>query len=191
VLDYGGGDGLRYAHEVRAVAKDYTIADVSPAIVAMRSKAGDRAIRIDQLSESKLSVDVLLVLEVLEHLLDPLEALAMGVSKVAPGGQVVLSVPNPFNAWNRLRMMGGRLPASGVGGTGVRGQTWAAPHIRFFDWDSLVSLAQKAGVEATGGLIDGLSAWKFSRRFSGELRELRATKHHLLADTLVLIGTRP
>src|ERR671939_229752 len=65
--------------------------------------------------------DVLLVLEVLQHIVDPEGVLVKLAEHVAPEGKVLISVPNAFSAVNRLRMLGGRLPASGVGARGVRG----------------------------------------------------------------------
>ena len=190
VLDYGGGDGLRYAQVIKHVAASYVLADVSPVIVAKRQAAGDRAIQVDSLPGEDFTVDTLVMLEVLEHVLDPLGVFCVAVSKVRPGGRIMLSVPNAFNAWNRIRMVGGRLPASGVGGSGVRGRTWIAPHIRFFDWSSLVSLAREAGVRVDIGYADGLNLGKLSGCVDDRLRKLRSGKHHLPAETLVLVGNR-
>lgn len=159
VLDYGGGDGRRYGRILREEAASYTVVDISPAVLARRRAMGDEAISSDELLSQNRIFDVLLLLEVLQHVIDPEEVLSQLAEHVVPEGKVLISVPNAFNAVNRLRMLGGRLPASGVGGKGVRGQTYAAPHIRFFDLASLKTLVSQAGFALDALFTDQLDLW--------------------------------
>ena len=164
VLDFGGGDGRRYGAVIRSAAKSVTVADVSREVLRDRSLAGDAVVHIDELPHLAEEFDVVLFLEVLEHLLDPLASLRLGASKLRSGGEVVISVPNAFSWHNRLRMLAGRLPASGAGGReGVRGRTYVAPHIRFFDLDSLLHLVEAANLEVLSVQTDARSEWKFAR----------------------------
>lgn len=189
VLDFGGGDGLRYGRLLRDVAGRYVVSDVSKAVLHLRRSQGDEAIHVSDLEQSPMRFDVIVALEVLEHLLDPEEALAVLVNKLAPGGTLLMSVPNAFSLVNRLRMLRGRLPASGVGGSGVRGHTYRAPHIRFFDLASLLSLIKGSGLQIDELFGAGIDAWKLTRfvhfgmyRYNGRL----GTPFRLLSSGFVV-----
>jgi 2-polyprenyl-3-methyl-5-hydroxy-6-metoxy-1,4-benzoquinol methylase len=192
VLDFGGGNGERYGSVIRSAARSVTVADVSPAVLELRERAGDRTVHVDDLPGAAAEFDVVLFLEVLEHLLDPLAGVRLGASKLRPGGQVVISVPNAFSWPNRLRMLAGRLPASGVGGAGVRGRTYIAPHIRFFDVPSLLHLVQEAGLEVTSVQTDARAGLRFATpRQATAMRPVgRGLLSSLTAETLVVTATR-
>ena len=159
VLDYGGGDGRRYGQILREGAASYTVVDISPAVLAQRRAMGDEAISFDELRSRDRVFEVLLILEVLQHVLDPEDILSQLAEHMAPAGKALISVPNAFSAFNRLRMLGGRLPASGVGAKGVRNQTYVAPHIRFFDATSLKTLVSRAGLALDALFTDQLDLW--------------------------------
>lgn len=171
VLDYGGGDGRRYGTVVRAAARRYVVADVSSVVVDARRREGDEAVHVDTLENIEDRFDTLVMLEVLEHLLEPLRALSSASRLLRAGGTAVVSVPNAFSWWNRARMLGGRLPASGVGPPGVRGHTFDAPHIRFFDLSSFRRLLSTAGLNVEKVWTDRLdlgpmSPWAPTGRWS-------------------------
>lgn len=189
VLDFGGGDGQRYGGLIREHARSVTVADASPMILARRAALGDATLDVSRLDDDPETFDVLVALEVLEHLVDPLGALRSVVAKLRPGGRAVISVPNAFSLVNRLRMLTGRLPSSGVG-TSLRGQTYVAPHIRFFDLASLVALAEAAGLSVERVMAHDLDLWKVSGlvRRTG-FRPLRQRgRSPLLAGTFVLVA---
>jgi SAM-dependent methyltransferase len=189
VLDYGGGDGERYGDLVYRTSERYAVTDVSPEVLARRTLKGHEVIQLQDLGGFRGQFDVGLMLEVAEHLVDPVAALSQLVAAVRPGGRVILSVPNAFSVTNRIRMLARRLPASGAGGEGLRGRTYAAPHIRFFDRRSVTLLARDAGlvVERIGG--DG---WDLGPhpKLRPSSRSLTAP-HSLLTNTLVLLGSVP
>lgn len=184
VLDYGGGDGQRYGAVVRAVAERYVVADVSPAVLDARRHRGDEAIHVDKLRELDDRFDTLVMLEVLEHLLDPLCALSVASGLLRPGGTAVVSVPNAFSWWNRARMLGGRLPASGVGPPGVAGHTYDAPHIRFFDLASFRHLLDAAGLRVQEIWTDQLDLGPASRFAPSSCRTV-TRRSALVASTLI------
>lgn len=191
VLDFGGGNGERYGQVLRDNAKSSTVADVSTAVLSHRADAGDDVLHVSDLAAHQGQYDVVLYLEVLEHLLDPVEALKLGTSTLRPDGFVLVSVPNAFSWWNRLRMLVGRLPASGVGPPGVRGRTYLAPHIRFFDLRSLTGAMEAAGLEVEGAWTDSVETWRFERYAKPRLRRLSLQRESpLLARTLIAKGVR-
>jgi 2-polyprenyl-3-methyl-5-hydroxy-6-metoxy-1,4-benzoquinol methylase len=174
VLDFGGGDGLRYGDILRAAAGSYTVSDISTSILELRSSRGDATVHASVLEGQCQTYDLIVALEVLEHLLDPEATLTLLARNLAPTGVLLLSVPNAFSLVNRLRMLRGRLPASGVGGNGVREQTYRAPHIRFFDLASLFTLVKRAGLGVNEVFGDGIDAWRFSARLPYRLVRYRA-----------------
>ena len=157
VLDYGGGDGQRYGRLVRSAAQSYTVADISSKVLDLRAKeAGTKVMHIEELEGCGIQFDVVLLLEVLEHLLDPVSALRVVRRVLRPGGSAIVSVPNAFSVWNRVRMVAGRMPASGVGAPGVVGHTYDAPHVKFFDLASLRHLIELVGLRCDQVHTEGL-----------------------------------
>jgi 2-polyprenyl-3-methyl-5-hydroxy-6-metoxy-1,4-benzoquinol methylase/septal ring factor EnvC (AmiA/AmiB activator) len=85
--------------------------------------------------------DVVLFLDVLEHLRNPQAVLAGAEAVLAPGGCVLLSVPNVTHGALRLELLNGKFQyrASGLLDRG---------HLRFFDADGLDALIRQAGFRA-------------------------------------------
>lgn len=81
--------------------------------------------------------EVIVALEVLEHVLDPFQVLKTLCSRLAPGGQVVVSLPNELHIAARLQMLVGRLPFGGHDD----------PHLRHFDRRQQRRLLKAAGYE--------------------------------------------
>lgn len=192
VLDFGGGDGMRYGDVLRSVAASVAAADVSPAILARRESAGDTPVPLDAIGELTDEFDLVLLLEVLEHVLDPADALSMATGPLRTGGNVLVSVPNAFSLWNRVRMLSGRLPASGVGPPGVSGRTYTAPHIRFFDLHSLLNVMKSVGLVPLNAWSDALDVWKLSRFVPERLWSISLDRRSpLLPGTLIVLAHKP
>jgi 2-polyprenyl-3-methyl-5-hydroxy-6-metoxy-1,4-benzoquinol methylase/septal ring factor EnvC (AmiA/AmiB activator) len=87
------------------------------------------------------SFDAVLFLDVLEHLRNPQAVLAGAEAVLAPGGSVLLSVPNVTHGALRLELLGGkfRYRASGLLDRG---------HLRFFDAEGLDALIRQSGFRA-------------------------------------------
>ncbi|KQR16697.1 hypothetical protein ASF78_04895 [Cellulomonas sp. Leaf334] len=83
--------------------------------------------------------DVLVFGDVLEHLLDPVSVLRSAVPLLAPGGSVVISIPNVAHGSLRLALLQGRWRYTD---TGLLDRT----HIRFFTRRSLLELLASAGL---------------------------------------------
>ena len=86
--------------------------------------------------------DVVVFGDVLEHLRDPLPVLKQARSLLAPGGYVVISIPNVAHGSVRLSLLKGRFD---YGPLGLLDET----HIRFFTRDNLRALLRDAGFAAT------------------------------------------
>lgn len=85
-------------------------------------------------------IDIVVALEVLEHVLDPLRLLRRLRALVRPGGAIVLSLPNELPWPARLSVLFGRLPFGGHDD----------PHIRHFDRAGARRLFAAAGLEPLG-----------------------------------------
>lgn len=86
--------------------------------------------------------DVVVFGDVLEHLRDPLPVLRQARTLLAPGGYVVISIPNVAHGAVRLQLLQGRFDYRP---TGLLDST----HIRFFTRDNLEVLLHDAGFAAT------------------------------------------
>lgn len=85
--------------------------------------------------------DVVVIGDVLEHLVDPLPILRQVRPLLAPGGYVVISIPNIAHASVRLALLAGRFDYTP---TGLLDTT----HLRFFTRDSVSTLLHDAGLAA-------------------------------------------
>lgn len=85
--------------------------------------------------------DVLVLGDVLEHLTQPVAVLRSALRLLAPGGSVVISVPNVTHGSVRLALLQGRWRYTD---TGLLDRT----HIRFFTRQSLHTLLAEAGLVA-------------------------------------------
>ena len=85
--------------------------------------------------------DVVLCLDVLEHLRNPSATLGKVTTVLAPAGSVVISIPNVTHGALRLELLRGRFRyrSSGLLDRG---------HLRFFDADGLGELIREAGLHA-------------------------------------------
>jgi 2-polyprenyl-3-methyl-5-hydroxy-6-metoxy-1,4-benzoquinol methylase len=84
-------------------------------------------------------VDAILFLDVLEHLRDPVAAIRRVLPFLAPGGNIILSVPHVAHAAVRLQLLAGAFPRTSKG-------LLDRKHLHFFDRSSLHELLRHAGV---------------------------------------------
>ena len=88
-----------------------------------------------------LSFDVVLCLDVLEHLRQPASALAHLTTLLAPGGRILISVPNVTHGALRLELLKGKF---GYRNSGLLDRG----HLRFFDADAVDAMIGLAGLRA-------------------------------------------
>lgn len=84
--------------------------------------------------------DVVLALDVLEHLRSPAEVLRRSATLLKPEGFVCVSIPNIAHYSVREQLLHGRFEYTD---DGLLDRT----HLRFFDWPAIVDLFREAGVE--------------------------------------------
>jgi 2-polyprenyl-3-methyl-5-hydroxy-6-metoxy-1,4-benzoquinol methylase len=145
VLDVGTADGHPVAEAL--VARGCTVWGVElDEVAAERARqfcqklvVGDVE-KLDLAAEfAGLEFDVILCLDVLEHLVDPGAVLRKLTPLLAPGGVVVASIPNVTHAAVRLQLLRGEFTYTD---TGLLDRT----HIRFFDRAEIGSLFDGAGM---------------------------------------------
>ena len=141
VLDVGCGDGGHYGRLLAAMASEYHGLDVSEIAVEAAKRSGILAQQHDLQSPFPYtddSFDLVLCIEVLEHVFEPARALLEMGRVLRPGGHILLSVPNVAHISNRIRMLLGGFSPGGTPETSAK-RPWADPHIRFFTARSLAT----------------------------------------------------
>lgn len=148
VLDVGCGAGVtsRWLKQIRPGATTVGVEiDVAAAAVAATSLdtvlVTDLDRGLEALADYAGRVDLLLLLDVLEHLRDPWERLAQFRSLLTPRGVVIASIPNVRN----LKVLGplvmrGRFEYQS---SGILDRT----HVRFFTRSTILDLFSGAGYE--------------------------------------------
>lgn len=164
-LDLGCGTGNSYAAELRRRGVSYVGVDISPQAVETARGQGINAQVITDAAELPFaddSFDLVICVEVFEHLFAPHHAAREIRRVLRPGGRLVASTPNV--AYWRLRanmLVGVWNP---VGDELAVEQPWRDPHIRFFTPRTLKRMLQMAGFSAVstgahnGRLLDHLTS---------------------------------
>jgi methionine biosynthesis protein MetW len=156
-LDVGCGDGARYGARVRASGVEIHGVDISEvAVAAARARGIDARIASlsDPLPYPKATFDVVICLEVLEHLVTP-EIVVRQIARVLkPGGFALMSVPNSAFWTTRVELMfTGHFNPRGSPVT-QRASPWRDPHLRFFNFASIGAMLAEGGLQVvrSGGL---------------------------------------
>ncbi|MBO9312765.1 MAG: class I SAM-dependent methyltransferase [Roseiflexus sp.] len=143
VLDYGCGDCSKCGSLVHSLGAHYVGVDISLSAIQTcvkwdRILCGDENTPLPFTSEK---FDVVLCIEVLEHLFRPDLALQQIYRVLKPGGVLIASVPNIAWIGNRLLMAAGFFNPGGSPETSFRAP-WKDPHIRFFTKRALLGLVK-------------------------------------------------
>lgn len=154
ILDFGCGAGetLRWLRQVYPAAET-TGVDANRALAERLQRNADRAIFIephDRLPADLGAFDLILALDVLEHLADPLAMLRQLVGQLAPGGTVIVSVPNVAHYSVVMPLLMRRRFA--YQDAGILDRT----HLRFFVEDTALALMNDAGLVVDAGVVNGL-----------------------------------
>jgi methionine biosynthesis protein MetW len=155
-LDVGCGDGRTSGVLLASNARRYVGVDVSEQAVALARSLGLRAERITdaaRLPFDEQAFDVVVCLEVLEHLFEPHGAAAEMLRVLRPGGSLLVTVPNIAHWRQRLELgLVGRW--NPYGDDKAWRQPWRDPHIRFFTRAALGRMLSDCGfeVDELGGL---------------------------------------
>ena len=151
---YEIGCGPGWALEVfREAGFDVRGCDVSPEAVDRARELGleVRCRDIEQAEQEGSppgkGSDVLVALEVLEHLKEPLPVLKGMSATAAPGGSLVVSLPNENHLLSRLLKLFGRSQRGGEGD----------PHLHHFDRPSALRLFSDAGLKVLARFDDSIA----------------------------------
>lgn len=180
ILDIGAGSGatLGWLKTVYPDAET-TGVEINPDLHSKLKQNADVAIigDVDTCSPQLQTYDLILLLDVLEHLVDSVGTLKKLSARLNAGGSVIVSVPNiahfsvsvPLLLWRQF-------PYSDAG-------ILDSTHLRFFVEQSAIQLLNSSNLRVTKGIISGLSGPKsnFLDRISfGFLR------HHLAKQYIML-----
>ncbi len=161
ILDFGGGMGAM-ATALKKQGADVIV--VEPFGVDYLKNLGfDAYANLDEIPE-ELSFDGITSLEVVEHVLDPAETLSRLGERLAPGGWLLVTTPNPEGLTARLA-----------------GQEWREAqkpgHILFFPPSTLQSTLRQLG-------FDSVERQRWLLRFPNASSR-RAALHYLLQATFM------
>ena len=156
VLELGGASGY-FARELVRAGHTVTLVDYDPANVAKARATGLEAHLADlsqPLPEALFengAFDVVLMMDVAEHLADPARLLAELRLRLGPQSRLIVTGPNVAYWWVRLHLLRGRWDYSD---TGVMDHT----HLRWFTRKTWIGLLEGAGyrvevAEAAEGLV--------------------------------------
>lgn len=143
VLDLGAADGsvaavlTNMGCQVWGVEKDPVAAKAAKEVCEEVVVADLNDLEFTDIFE-KNQFDVVLMLDILEHLMNPDEVLARVASVLADGGWGILSIPNVTHVSLRLSLLQGRFRYTD---TGLLDRT----HLRFYDREGLDALLADAG----------------------------------------------
>lgn len=172
-LDVGCGDGRTSGLWLLGRGCSYLGVDISEPAVEEAKALGLQAQLIDDAASLPIpdaAYDVVVSVEVLEHLFLPLEALTEMARVLRPGGVLIVTVPN-VAYWRRrldLALLGRWHPMGDDRGVS---EPWRDPHIRFFNPGSMRRMVIAAGltpivVSGHGGAMLRDVPW-LSRRLRG------------------------
>jgi 2-polyprenyl-3-methyl-5-hydroxy-6-metoxy-1,4-benzoquinol methylase len=181
VLEVGAGAGetLRWL-KTKFPGAQTTGVEINAALTSDLKRNADIAITggIDECSPLLGSYDLILFLDVLEHLVDPGGTLARVSKLLEPGGHVIVSVPNIAHFSVSLPLLLRRRFT--YQDAGILDRT----HLRFFVEDTAVKLLNDASFVVKKGLITG---FRFSRgRRWLDCVSFGLLRHHLAVQYIML-----
>ena len=146
VLDVGCATGY-LAKALRAFGNTVTGVEYDPEAADCARAFADRVVVADldhvdlRQALDGQTFDVIVFGDVLEHLRDPLPPLQQARSLLAPGGYIVISIPNVAHGDVRMSLLLGRFPYRNLG-------LLDSTHLRFFTRANLRGLLEDAGFAA-------------------------------------------
>jgi methionine biosynthesis protein MetW len=148
ILDVGCGDGRLSSHLVQLGAK-VTGLDIHPKALAQAKRNGLKTILVDLETTWPINhstFDLVLMLDVLEHVVDIEHCLSEAKRVLRPGGQLIIAFPNHFDLRNRLHILfgGGIIHWSHVQ---YEMEDWNYGHVRFLRYTQWLNLLKKMGLQ--------------------------------------------
>lgn len=181
ILEVGAGAGatLKWLKALYPKAET-TAVEINPALLDELEQAVDVPIigPVDQVIPQLETYDLILLLDVLEHLPDPAETLKKLAKLLSPEGRVIISVPNLAHFSVSLPLLLQR--RFEYQQSGILDRT----HLKFFVEDTAIKLLNDANLMVTHGLLSvqpGRKAKLFNSLTFGLFQ------HHL-AGQYILVG---
>jgi len=143
-LDVGAADGF-LSERLTAQGWSVTALERDPDLAA-RARGRCKEVVVADLEAAPPLLhgpfDAIVYGDVLEHVSDPRATLVALDRTLAPGGTVIVSVPNVAHIWIRLSLLGGRFDYAD---RGILDRT----HLRFFTRRTLLALLRSAGLDVS------------------------------------------
>ena len=138
----GGGNGALMKH---AGAREVVGIEMDVGAAAKARERLDKVLlgdlaNVDLAPISDPPFDVVLMIDVLEHLVDPAAALCRITALLKPGGLVVASLPNVAHVWVIANLLARRWPQRDRG-------IFDRTHVRFFAKRDMIALLRTADLE--------------------------------------------
>jgi len=179
ILDVGAGAGatLRWLKTLNPNT-EMTAVELNPALVDELKQHANVVIvgLIDENISQLKTYDLILLLDVLEHLPDSTATLRKLTKLLEPGGQVIVSVPNVAHLSVSIPLLRRQFNYQDAG---ILDRT----HLRFFVEDTAVKLLNDANLTVTAGLISGLQG---PRAKMLDLLSFGLLRHHLTKQYIML-----
>ncbi len=132
--------------------------DSSEVAVSIAKRHKIRAIKADLQNKIPIytTFDIVILKDILEHVLDPLQLLSEAKRLSRKKGEILISIPNHFYWWFRLRLLLGKnLIWKSVQHDHTREQEeWNYMHIRFFTYKGLLKMLGVVGLKVVKGYWD-------------------------------------
>jgi SAM-dependent methyltransferase len=194
-LDVGCGDGRSIGLWLRDHVGRYVGVDVSETAAAHARGLGLDARQVPDAAELPFGdgeFDVVVCLEVLEHLFAPHRAAGEALRVLRPGGTYFATVPNvAYWRWRRDLALGGTW--NPYGDEDSVDAPWRDPHIRFFTVPAFERMLERVGfasVEVGGHEGEILGTWRLSGVARACPRARRRLHETIYGALLPLLGLR-
>jgi 2-polyprenyl-3-methyl-5-hydroxy-6-metoxy-1,4-benzoquinol methylase len=180
ILDVGAGAGgtLKWIKTVYPAA-EITAVELNPDLREELQRNADLVLigSIEETLSSLRTYDLILLLDVLEHLPDSSRTLQDLARHLVPGGHVIVSLPNIAHLSVSMPLLLRR--RFKYQDAGILDRT----HLRFFVEDTAIQLLNDANLTVTSALISGIQGPK-SRLL--DLLSLGLLRHHLAKQYIML-----
>lgn len=158
ILDVGcwGGESIKVMGALARFPEVYGIDVIEESVQKARAN-GIRAslvdLNTDALPFETGYFDCVLLLDVLEHLVDPYEAISEVSRVVRPNGFVIICAPNVASFSNRVRILFGKRPRTSFD------PGWDGGHLCYFTPADLTALVGQYGLRVVDRRVTGGGQW--------------------------------